>query len=579
MCRDVRGGDARVMSCLMDNIGADHMTEECEDALIQIQYFIARDFKLDPQLYRACKDDATRLCHSGVNYEDTAQQSPTYGPHVLPCLYRNAYGESSKTEIKKVCLQQIQRVMRQRAVSVDLQPEIEEVCLEDLAMFCFDKTQKGEEMLCLQKNLEDLKDECKKAVESFTEVAGEHAELNPYIVTHCRKEMETLCENDLKNDEGDVMDCLISHKNDPAVRANPPCRASIEHFQIISLKNYRFTYKFKVACKPYALHWCASARTKAEVVACLSEKVTNDTTRGYKSNISKDCRQQLKAQIFQQRESIDFDPKLKAACASDIKLYCPLVKKGDAQILECLQTVRAKLKDSCEIEVFKVKKQEVYDNSVDYALMTLCADTIDLLCPNHDRETVLECLKMNKDQKGFNKKCKTIVTHRMAEQNLNYQLNPSLQENCKSDINNFCNHVIANNNANNLNGAVIKCLKKSFKNAELSHTCETEMIQILRDQALDVSVNPLIRIVCKNELELICNFEEENEGKTDECLKNAFLEKKIMTPECGVEVANMIEESQADIHVDPLLQQACAYDLMRLCKDVPQGNSRRMYYI
>ena len=40
--------------------------------------------------------------------------------------------------------------MRQRAVSVDLQPEIEEVCLDDLVEFCFDKTAKGEEILCLQ---------------------------------------------------------------------------------------------------------------------------------------------------------------------------------------------------------------------------------------------------------------------------------------------------------------------------------------------------------------------------------------------------------------------------------------------
>ena len=44
--------------------------------------------------------------------------------------------------------------MRQRAINVDLQPEIEEVCLRDLADLCYDKTAKGEEILCLQDNLE-----------------------------------------------------------------------------------------------------------------------------------------------------------------------------------------------------------------------------------------------------------------------------------------------------------------------------------------------------------------------------------------------------------------------------------------
>lgn len=44
--------------------------------------------------------------------------------------------------------------MRVRAISVDLQPEIEMACVNDLAAYCFDKTGVGEEMICLQDNLE-----------------------------------------------------------------------------------------------------------------------------------------------------------------------------------------------------------------------------------------------------------------------------------------------------------------------------------------------------------------------------------------------------------------------------------------
>lgn len=51
-CRETDGGDARVISCLMDKIGTNFMMADCETALMQIQYFVARDFKLDPQLYR-----------------------------------------------------------------------------------------------------------------------------------------------------------------------------------------------------------------------------------------------------------------------------------------------------------------------------------------------------------------------------------------------------------------------------------------------------------------------------------------------------------------------------------------------
>lgn len=88
----VHGGDARVISCLMEQLGTERMTEACETALVQIQYFIARDFKLDPQLYKACKFDAVRLCHArNVWANDGKQMDPETGPLVLPCLYRHVY--------------------------------------------------------------------------------------------------------------------------------------------------------------------------------------------------------------------------------------------------------------------------------------------------------------------------------------------------------------------------------------------------------------------------------------------------------------------------------------------------------
>lgn len=51
--------------------------------------------------------------------------------------------------------------MRRRAISVDLIPEVEDECLDDLAAYCFEKTEKGEEMQCLQDNLDKLQESCK----------------------------------------------------------------------------------------------------------------------------------------------------------------------------------------------------------------------------------------------------------------------------------------------------------------------------------------------------------------------------------------------------------------------------------
>lgn len=61
------------------------------------------------------------------------------------------------------------------------------------------------------------------------------------------------------------MTCLIKHKNDADVKINYKCRAAVDHFQLISLNDYHFTVAFKDACRPYVIHYCPKAHTKAQV--------------------------------------------------------------------------------------------------------------------------------------------------------------------------------------------------------------------------------------------------------------------------------------------------------------------------
>lgn len=168
-------------------------------------------------------------------------------------------------------MQEIKRVMRQRAVSVDLIPEVEDECLDELSAMCFDKTERGEEMQCLQDNMDRLGKECRTAVINYTEEEAAHVEMNPIIMSYCRSAMDRHCDGVLRaaKDEGDMMECLIAHKNDADLRQDLKCRAAIEHFQITSLKNYHFTYKFKEACRPHVIRFCPSSNTKFDVVACL----------------------------------------------------------------------------------------------------------------------------------------------------------------------------------------------------------------------------------------------------------------------------------------------------------------------
>lgn len=397
-CQEVVGGNGRVMSCLTEKLGTADMTSDCAAALIQIQYFISRDFKLDPQLYKACKYDAVTLCKSKFHWPDASDARSEKDLLVLPCLYNYAYSSEQRGKLKTNCEHQVRRAMRQRAMSVGLLPEIEDICIDDLAMLCIDNSGKGEEISCLQDKIKELSPKCREMVNNFTETQSGHIELNVVVNVNCKVPMERLCASELqsKNDEDEVMECLISHKNDPEIKANVKCRAAIEHEQLISLKNYRFTRKFKNACKSYVIRYCPKAQTKNQVVSCLSEIVRNDTIARRKHTILKDCRQQLRTQLFQQKESIDLDPELKEACKNDLQLFCSKVPHGDSAALECLQTASEKLSEGCQKVLFVVKRQEFIDNAVDYHLISSCNDMIATYCYNagSDSTNVLDCLKV-----------------------------------------------------------------------------------------------------------------------------------------------------------------------------------------
>ena len=47
-------------------------------------------------------------------------------------------------------------------------------------------------------------------------------------------------------------------------------------------------------------------------------------------------------------------------------------------------------------------------------------------------------------------------------------------------------------------------------------------------------------------------------------------------PGCEEAVATLIEFTNADIHTDPVLHEACSLDLSKFCREVPQGNSQQL---
>lgn len=50
--------EVSTLNCLMSNVDGPDMSKECELRLIEVQYFMARDWTLDPELYNSCHKEA-----------------------------------------------------------------------------------------------------------------------------------------------------------------------------------------------------------------------------------------------------------------------------------------------------------------------------------------------------------------------------------------------------------------------------------------------------------------------------------------------------------------------------------------
>jgi Golgi apparatus protein 1 len=68
------------------------MDADCEDRLLEIQYFAAREWSMDAHLVEACDADARRICHTGAKWWERKPDAQTANQDrlVISCLYRHA---------------------------------------------------------------------------------------------------------------------------------------------------------------------------------------------------------------------------------------------------------------------------------------------------------------------------------------------------------------------------------------------------------------------------------------------------------------------------------------------------------
>ena len=352
----------------------------------------------------------------------------------------------------------------------------------------------------------------------------------------------------------------------------------MEQWQILTMQNWRFSFKFKDACKEDIQDHCEpKPKKKEDVIRCLVEAVATDTVEEQKHRISKDCRAQLKFELLQKHSNIKLDPALEAACRDDLQQFCAYDKGEDGGI-ECLKSQKPKtLKKECRKQLFQEEKEEANDNEVDFTLLRGCKREIKEHCSGEESRNILRCLKDFSVDNNFDQKCLKVLNKRVIQQSQDYRLNPFLKQACSQDVTKYCSDIINEfqNGGNGFEGRVVDCLKQTaLKKLPLSESCHKEIILNMVDAAKLVEADPVLERSCPQSL-LYCRSVYQTDKDISECLKIMFKKGGLQDgAECERHVAEIVEETGADIHADPVLHSACAVDLRKFCHDVAPGEGR-----
>ena len=96
--------------------------------------------------------------------------------------------------MSRACALEVKRVLRLRAVSVDLNPEVQENCIADITYICADKDHRGGDLACLKAKYDQIEDDsCREVVGDLIEESDKNTETDRALMKSCSNMIKKFC--------------------------------------------------------------------------------------------------------------------------------------------------------------------------------------------------------------------------------------------------------------------------------------------------------------------------------------------------------------------------------------------------
>jgi|UniRef100_A0A7S1X9L8 Golgi apparatus protein 1 len=537
-----------VLTCLREV--KDELSQACSSEVFRTMEDGAEDFRNDAMLYELCVGDAETLC---------ADVEPG-GGRVQECLRKK------RAQLSWDCQEELFRQEVENADDLRLSVKLFRSCLGDKKKFC-SKVKPGAAHAkdCLEDNRNDpaFSEDCKTEIESMMERRAVDFRLDPELRDLCRNDIEEVCGyekeslDSIAGFDARVTTCLMDYRDEILV---PECKGRVEHLIALASEDIRFNVPLADACFEDRQNLCANVQPgSARVLRCLQDQ---------RESLSYECRATLFDQEVRMSENIDFQYPLKKNCKSELKRYCDGIPHGHARAIKCLEdnVDKPDMSEACQTEVRRFENRENQDYRLNYRLNTACEVEIDMLCPDVCNPmlgeacggTVLRCLSEHQDDIK-EEECKKEVTYFINMEVTDFRNDVILAEACRGDILQYCPDVEPGD------GRIIRCLQDNRES--ISTACKNEENKLEQLQSNNINNNPVLKRVCKEERQTYCKNVQVGRARVIRCLQEN-MNKSDFSEACKGEISRRLYRKTVDYRLDPGINRKCKSEINSgVCQD------------
>lgn len=327
-CEDIPYGASRIKNCLEDHRLEPKFSSECR---VEIENMMRRrvgNYKLDPELTKACEKDIHDTCIYQV-HEANGTESDVHSGRVAMCLVDH----HEELQVQE-CRDAVQRVKKRASQDLRFDENLAQACYDDKEAHCKDIDPGSARVIrCLQDSRSVLSSQCRAALFDHERTLAEDIDFQFPMQQACAREIKSMCSK-VKHGHARVIRCLQNQVDSDEMSSE--CWEEVRRNMHHMAQDYRLNVRLDKACSEDVGNLCNSCSSKescgGKVLRCLQDKM--DKIR------SSECKDEVF--YFVKMEVSDFknDIMLAEACKPDVDKLCRNVEPGEGRMLECLRLNR-----------------------------------------------------------------------------------------------------------------------------------------------------------------------------------------------------------------------------------------------